>query len=339
MPSFKSRFLNSLFCYWTLGAVIEFVKLLPLSLSLRVTSFLARVIPYIVPKDVQVATEQIKFACAKSEIPSSSRISKLSNDAEMGRFISDMFANTGRTVVESLCADSLLEKSLGKNPKYGISCQEDSDVVNILNEKKPLIVLCSHLGCFELLAAYYAIYRKVNLTVMARKPNYKSIDKFIRLNRASNNFETLWREDKNSTSGLLGAIKNKKVIAALIDQDINLENEFVPFFGHPAAYPVGLVKLAVRFSLPIASAFIIRTGSHYHISVNLINYCPDCKDVYKQVLTEYSVRLESLIKQYPDQWVWWHKRWRREPGINYVKNPERLKSRVEYVKWLKSTRG
>lgn len=336
--SLKSRFLNSSVCYWLLYTLISTIQHLPVRFSLKIGSLIARVIPYIVPKDIRIATAQLKFARSKSQIPQTSRLSELDDNRQMRKFISDMFANIGETVVESLCTDALLAKSKSNTSSYQIICKEDPIVTKILEEKQSMIVLCSHLGCFELLAAYYAVYRNAGLTVMARKPNYAAIDKLIKSNRTSNHFQTLWREDKNSGSGLLRAIKNKQIIAALIDQDLNLENEFAPFFGHPAAYPVGLIKLAVRFSLPISSAFIIRTNNNainsHTILVNQIHYDVKDENACKQILTVYSTRLEELIKQYPEQWVWWHKRWRREPDIDYINNPTFLKSGAEYIRWL-----
>ena len=52
------------------------------------------------------------------------------------------------------------------------------------------------------------------------------------------------------------------------------------------------------------------------------------------IIEEYSKTLENLIIKYPDQWVWWHRRWRRRPEIDYKQYPELLPSSIEYVRWI-----
>ena len=55
-----------------------------------------------------------------------------------------------------------------------------------------------------------------------------------------------------------------------------------------------------------------------------------------KVLEVFSARLESLVRQYPEQWYWWHRRWRRRPGIDYQSTPELLRSTAEYITWLEN---
>ena len=58
------------------------------------------------------------------------------------------------------------------------------------------------------------------------------------------------------------------------------------------------------------SAFLFRTGwFRYTMFVEEI---PSSSSEY-EILHSYNQRLEALIRRYPDQWVWFHKRWRSLP--------------------------
>ena len=46
--------------------------------------------------------------------------------------------------------------------------------------------------------------------------------------------------------------------------------------------------------------------------------------------------LERLIEQYPEQWLWWHRRWRRRQGIDYRRNPKLVPDHNAYLAWLDS---
>jgi KDO2-lipid IV(A) lauroyltransferase len=134
---------------------------------------------------------------------------------------------------------------------------------------------------------------------------------------------------------LLNAVREGAVIAMLVDQDVDLDNVFIPFFGLPAAYPEAPIRLALKFSLPIFSSFIVRKRRlTHHIITQKIDFDAKSDDVIQNILTVYNKRLENLIFHYPDQWIWWHKRWRRRPNIDYKKEPSRLMSTKQYLKWL-----
>ena len=68
-------------------------------------------------------------------------------------------------------------------------------------------------------------------------------------------------------------------------------------------------------------------------------YWEDKEDKERYILSKYGEILEKHINEDPTQWVWWHRRWRRRPGINYEKNPELLISTNDYIEWIKSKRS
>ena len=171
-------------------------------------------------------------------------------------------------------------------------------------------------------------------------PNSPTAGRVIEEDRRSYGAMTIWREDPGSARTIYKTLKSGGVVALLIDQDVDLENEFSPFFGLDAASPIGLIRFAVKLRLKIFTSFITRNGELNHtVHDQLIEYDPEEADVERKVLAEFNRRLEALIKSNPDQWIWWHRRWRRRPGIDYHQQPDRLRSSREYVRWLNESLG
>ncbi|MCC6932319.1 MAG: lysophospholipid acyltransferase family protein [Deltaproteobacteria bacterium] len=253
------------------------------------------------------------------------------------RLMQQNFSHVSQAIIESL----LIKKFL-KNPKPGsrrplfehVESVGDAFIDDFIRDKQAGMALSSHIGPFELLAAYYAKIG-VPVTVIGRDANYASFDLFLRDIRADYGVSTIWRNDKNSGLTLLSGTRSGRIIAALIDQDFHSRNQFAKFFGIEAAYPETPIKLAAYARVPIFSSFIVRIqAQHYRVISELIDYDPKDPEVVKNVLDVFSQRLEKLIVQYPDQWIWWHRRWRRRPNVAYDEKTIWPPSTKEYLQWL-----
>lgn len=209
-------------------------------------------------------------------------------------------------------------------------------IKRLVNDKRSVVALSAHTGPIEILAAYL-VQCGIPLFAIGKRPNYPAIAQFLDEFRRSYGTNIVWREDKQSARTILKALKNGGVVGALIDQDTALENEFAPSFGVDAAFPIGAIKLAIQYKTPILSTFVVRRRRlNYTVISRPIEYEPNSPSAIREILEEYSRQLDELIIHYPDQWVWWHRRWRRRPGIDYKNTPEKLRSTKDYVNWINS---
>jgi KDO2-lipid IV(A) lauroyltransferase len=72
-----------------------------------------------------------------------------------------------------------------------------------------------------------------------------------------------------------------------------------------------IVTLAKRYNARISTAFLFRRRPGDY----LVYFEPiDDHLSVEQILQTYNQRLEQLIRLYPEQWVWFHKRWRTQGG-------------------------
>ncbi len=216
-----------------------------------------------------------------------------------------VFANAGQTLLESLNIRPILEC----NPKR-VTCDSWDKVQEWISSPRPIVALTAHTGNWDLLAAW-VIAQGVPLTTIGREARSPSAQAVLRAIREGYGIETIWRSDRSGLKRLIACLQQRRVVAALIDQDTRVESISVPFFGSPAKTPVSLIKLGQKMNARFVTAFLFRTGwQRFSVFVEEI---PDF-DNEQEVLAAYNQRLEEHIRRYPSQWVWFHKRWRSPAG-------------------------
>lgn len=266
---------------------------------------------------------------ATLDLPPTLTKSTLGDVADDGAFASRVFASAGESIVETFLIDRLLSK--GSDGRFlHVDTDGQENVQQLTDTGQGAVALSAHLGCFELLAAFHAAWG-ARVTVIGRVPNYDALDKELRRLRASYGVETVWRNETGSARKIMAALKSGRVVAALIDQDTALESRYSSFFGYPAATPVALIRFALRLRAPILCSFIVRTSVLHHIVVTrrvAYEHLSDPAAAEAHVLDRFHHYLEELIQHSPEQWIWWHRRWRRK------ERSVEVPSTASYLEWL-----
>ncbi len=100
----------------------------------------------------------------------------------------------------------------------------------------------------------------------------------------------------------------------LADIDTKVDGVFVDFFGHPAYTPIGPVSIALRTGAGLLPAFIVRQNDDTHKLIierelKLITTGNLAEDI-KVNTSAFTKIIESYIRKYPEQWIWFHNRWK-----------------------------
>src|SRR5262249_38360766 len=87
-------------------------------------------------------------------------------------------------------------------------------------------------------------------------------------------------------------------------------------FGRLARTPPGAALIALRTRAPIVTAFIERRAEGGHlIRVRPVPLAGRRGRGEVTALTAaLTAAIEAQIRRAPAEWVWWHERWRRQPG-------------------------
>lgn len=273
-----------------LVGLIATVGLLPISVRSAIGGAIGNLVGRLPLREARIASLQVQ-----AFLP----------EASPSKIVPKVFENVGRSMMESLNLQPLI-----KPPFRNISCPQWDTITRWTKEDRPVIALTAHTGNWDLLAAY-TIARGIPLSTVGKEANNPSVQVALRSMREAYGIDTIWRSDKSGIKRIIGCFKERRVMAALIDQDTRVDSVYVPYFGALAKTPSALVDLGKRFNARFVSAFIVRTkGTRFEIHAEEL----DGSKSTEEILAQYHHNLERLVRQRPDQWVWIHKRWRSDPS-------------------------
>jgi KDO2-lipid IV(A) lauroyltransferase len=134
--------------------------------------------------------------------------------------------------------------------------------------------------------------------------------------RTKQGFKTIDKDDKMAFRNILKTLKANETVAILADQDAGNQGVFAPFFGRLASTPKGPALFAIKAGCPVITVFGIRQPDD-KIKVRFAEIpLPDTGDIEKDIEiinTRYCRLLEDIVRQHPDHWFWFHRKWKTRP--------------------------
>jgi KDO2-lipid IV(A) lauroyltransferase len=117
-----------------------------------------------------------------------------------------------------------------------------------------------------------------------------------------------------SAKQVLSLLKRNEFIAIAPDQHAPGLDMVMDFFGRPASVPRGPALFAIRAGAPILPFAMRRENYDSHVFMTgPAIYPPESGDKAHDVewmTRQYLDFFEDVIRKYPDQWMWTHRRWK-----------------------------
>lgn len=184
-----------------------------------------------------------------------------------------------------------------------------------VKQGKGVVVVTGHIGCWELMpAAFAALGYPIN--VIGREVYDNRLNEMLVRLRTGQGIKTIDRD--SGAREALRCLRRGEVLGVLIDQDTQVKGAFVKFFGRPAFTPTGAVEFALRTGAALVPMAIHRNGDGRHTinvlePLELSSMGREEKDIVLQT-QKCTTILESFIRCHPEQWVWFHDRWKTKPN-------------------------
>ncbi len=185
-----------------------------------------------------------------------------------------------------------------------------------LNARRGVILAMPHVGSWDVSAVIAEAYG-VKLTVVTEGGWAAQL---VAGARTDHGVELVPRD--HSVRALFRALARQEVVVLLSDvANDGVPTLDVPFFGHPAPFPVGPARLALRTRAPIVVAFAVRQPDNtYHVEAlpALSAPCPTSEsDAVAQLTAAIAAAFERIISAHPEQWYPFHPIW---PGAPWPVN-------------------
>jgi KDO2-lipid IV(A) lauroyltransferase len=233
---------------------------------------------------------------------------------EIEQILTGVWHNLGRLGAEFAHLDHIWDYDLNqpeKPSRIEFSARSKQLFDQLRDDDKPALFFAAHLGNWEL-PALGAAAHGLDAAILFRRPNIESADRAIERIRQVK-MGTLVPAGRDAPFKLGQALQNGQHVAMLVDQYLT-NGVPVTFFGRKTTANPLLARLRRQVDCPIHGTRIIRLpDGRFRGEVS-----EEVKPVFDasgqidiqgtmQAVTDV---VEGWVREYPDQWLWLHRRWR-----------------------------
>ncbi|MBM4339810.1 MAG: hypothetical protein FJ110_09720 [Deltaproteobacteria bacterium] len=277
-----------------------FINLLPERFALWIGRQFGNLMYYIDVEHRRVAIDNLKIAFGEEK-----------TEAERYSIAKKNFQNLGMMAVEFLRIPYMdLETYKKKVEAEGVD-----EALKVLEGKKGALLLIGHFGNWELMAMMSRVINKPILVIAKPIKNNRYLEKWFIDSRERIGLEVI--PPLNAIPKVVHALSQNKVVGIMFDQrGKRSKGIWADFFGRKVPTTPGLAAMALRSGAPVIPVFMIRIGFQKHRliikkPIKLIQTGNFTKDVEANTQL-FNQNLEAIIRQYPEQWLWIHRRFERK---------------------------
>lgn len=218
----------------------------------------------------------------------------------------ECFRQFGMFAIESIKLPFLSDREI--DAVYRMGEADQATLETHLSRGRGCLLVTGHLGSFEIAGRWLAQRGKSVYSIM-RETRDPALTRLIRELRARNGIRAF--NTDTSLRAILRALKQGASIAIVCDQ--NAGDIFVPFFGRRTGTVVGPARLALASGAPILIGATFRRRGRYESRIVRIveaDRTAELEREIERIMTEIAAGLEEAIRSQPEQWLWYHDRWR-----------------------------
>jgi KDO2-lipid IV(A) lauroyltransferase len=191
-----------------------------------------------------------------------------------------------------------------------IRCEGAEHFENAMRAGRGVLFATAHLGNWELSAYAHALLT-TPMNVVVRPLDNPRIDALVERRRGLSGNRLIYKKD--FARSILKALGGNEAVGILIDQNASLDSGvFVDFFGVPACAGTGFAKIASHSGAAVIPGFALWSEKERRYVLRFYPPVEMTGDAARDTQALQS-KLEEVIRQYPDQWLWIHRRWKTRP--------------------------
>ena len=198
-----------------------------------------------------------------------------------------------------------------------------------LDRNQGLILVSAHLGNWEFGTQYTACFMHKPTLGVVKQIRFKPLNQWVHNLRTRFGITIIYK--KGALPDMRRALRSNGVVGLLVDQSRRKESVDVNFFGHRVPATPAAAFLGLRCKSPILPIFCVREASGQltvHVDEPLnIRWSGDLRSDVQANTQLITDAVERMIRKYPDQWFWVHKRWKKYYPDLYPEYQARKKRR------------
>lgn len=232
-------------------------------------------------------------------------------DDEIEQILRDMWGNLARTAAEYAFLDQIFDLNEDEPEKGRIEIDGNENFIALRDLDGPAVCFTAHTANWEILPVGAAAHG-LNITALFRPPNNKYLAQEV-LKARTTAMGHLVPSKAGAAWALAGILNDGGKVGILADQYFH-KGDVVEFFGSKTKANPLLSKLANNFDCPIYPARTIRLpNGRFKLCIEDPIDIPrdeNGKIDQQKLLQKIHDVMEIWIREYPEQWLWLHKKWR-----------------------------
>lgn len=235
---------------------------------------------------------------------------------ERERILKASFENLGRILGEVSAFPSATPAKLEKLVDFTLDEESRRLYHRVKQEKKGVLIVTGHLGNWEMLVfAFAALHEPISY--LARPLDNPLLEDFTA--RLRSRFGNRPLNKSGSAMTAVKLLRSGEILGVLADINAHpKEGVFVDYFGIPACTSAGPAMMALRTGAIVYPAFCIYdglNGLYRLVHGQIMEYRPtgDREEDVRRLTALYTAEIEKIVRRYPEQWLWIHKRWKTRP--------------------------
>lgn len=179
-----------------------------------------------------------------------------------------------------------------------------------------VLIVTAHLGAWELSSFWHSLMG-YPMTMVIRRLDNPRVDRMVNAIRCLHGNRVVHKDD--FARGLLAAMKRGDTVGILMDTNMTPpQGVFVPFFGVEACTASGLARVALRTGAAVLPGFMVWKASEqkyvlrFGPEIELVRTGDEEQDMVENT-ARFTAQIEAMIRRYPEQWLWVHRRWKTRP--------------------------
>lgn len=239
-----------------------------------------------------------------------------------------VFQNLGITVLEILQMRFLSRDEV----LAAVRISGKENLFTALKNPKGAIMISAHLGNWEMAHIFFSCYLETPLALVARRVRPRALNEWLQ--RFRTRFGSLLWDKDGALPKMARMLRRGRMVGLLIDQGtLWSEGVEVVFFEKKTFATPAAAILARRLDSPVIPAFCVRESDgkltlfvEPPLSLRKSDDMRSDIKINTQIMTD---AIERAVKAHPEQWFWFHKRWKRHYPFLYPEDLARRRRQTE----------
>jgi len=197
-----------------------------------------------------------------------------------------------------------------------VVCKNPELIEQVFRQERGALAVLFHLGNWEAGSEWFVRQVDRKVAAIIKRQKNRRVDRLI--NYARSYYGGIVFKKRTAPLTLFRFLKQNNLLILIADQDARRSGIFVQFLNQWSSSYRGPALFALKQKCPVLLAScILNADEKYVVRLHHVNpreILPKGTDPVQTFTQYYTQYFEKIIRRYPEQYYWFHRRWKTKPA-------------------------